>query len=590
MHSVQARTWRPIAPLLLLGLVLLTTGHRFANDFVFDDLFVIRDGEVIHDASRIPDVFVNHTFVVSSSDQLDGVMPVDTYRPLTLLTFFWDSALGGRSPWAYHLTNLLLHLLCVLLLYRVTLRLCGDEHWTFALFGTAVFALNPWTAGAHVWINGRSDLCALAFALSGLLLVLRGPGQRPWLRSFSLFFLFLCALLSKEVILGAAPAIALAPLLRSTDAQTPPLKRLRPAAVPLAAASVLYLCVRHAVLGGLRTHDDASMLWLAVQRLPILLLDGLQAAFIPREAYLRNLSDEYAVLPAWVSAVAAIGLLVTAGLCWRLRRRWPVLPWAALWYGGTLAPVAIITTLLWPGFGRYLYVPSAAVAWVTATGLGKLWPLLRPNLRPVSIGAGLIYLLAAAFFLVRHTASYRNETTLYTHAIEMNPDAAYGWGFLGLSLKREGLDQEAVTVMREALARAPEEHRYRARLAHALIDVGQRDEARELASKGIAEFDGTPRGATFHLALARSLPSRDPARVVFHLVRCLELWPGRLDCENALRQLVTAAPDAADNRAALEALLQQPERQPFRARIECGALERCDPASSRASADLSPKH
>lgn len=584
MHSVHAETWRRLAPLLLVALVLLTTGHRFANGFVFDDLFVIEDGEVIHDASRIPDVFVNHTFVVSSSDQLDGVMPVDTYRPLTLLTFFWDSALGGRSPWAYHLTNLLLHLFCVLLLYRVTRQLCSDSQWPFALFGTAVFALNPWTAGAHVWINGRSDLCALVFALLSLLLVLRGAGERPWLRSLGLFVLFLCALLSKEVILGAAPALAFAPLVRPADAPAPLWKRLRGAAVPVAAGSVFYLWVRHAVLGGLRTHDDASMLWLAAQRLPILLVDGLQAAWIPREAYLRNLSEEYAVLPGWVSAVAATGLLAAAALCWRLRRRWPALPWAALWYAGTLAPVAIISTLLWPGFGRYLYVPSAAVAWVTATGLAKLWPLLRPSLRPLSIGAGLVYLCAASFFLVRHTATYRNEATLYAHAIEMNPDAAYGWGFLGLSLKRDGLDEQAVPMMREAVGRAPLEHRYRARLAHALIDVGQRDEARELATKGVAEFDGTPRGATFHLALARSLPARDPTRVTFHLVRCLELWPGREDCENALRQLVTAAPDAAENRAALEALLQQPEHEPFRGGIECEVLERCG-RTSRASAD-----
>ena len=584
MHSGHAELWRRLAPLALTAAVLLTTGHRFANDFVFDDRFVIERGEVIHDASRIFDVFANHTFLVSTMDQSDGHMPVDTYRPVTLMTFFWDAALGGRAPWAYHLTNLLLHLLCVLLLYRVTLRLCGPDQCLFALFGTAVFAINPWTAGAQVWINGRSDLCGLAFGLVGLVLVLR-PGVRGSLpRSLGLCVLFLCALLSKEVMLGAAPAIALAPLLRPEEPEGSLLTRLRSTAVPVLTASLVYLLVRHMVLGGLRTHEDAAMLGLAAQRLPRLLLDGLQAIMVPRAAFLRNLGDEYAGLAGWVSVVAAVAVVAVAALCWRLRLRWSVLPWAALWYAGTLAPVAVITTVLWPGFGRYLYVPSAAVAWVTATGLTKMWPLLRSSLRPLCIAAGLSYLLAAAFFLVQHTGAYRDETTLYSHAVQMNPEAAYGWGFLGLSLKRDGLTPQAVAALRQAVMRAPEEHRYRAHLAHALVDAGRRDEAYELARKGASDFEGTPEGATFQFAMARSL-TRDPVRVVFHLVRCLELRPGRTDCEEALRHLLSEAPDAAENRAALEALLQQPEHRRYREPIECRVFDRC-PQVSPASAEL----
>ncbi len=559
-------------PLLLVVLVVATTGHRFANGFVFDDRLVIERGDVIHDPSRIPDVFTHHTFVVSTEDRPD--MKIDTYRPLTLLTFFADAALSGRKTWGYHLSNLLLHIFCVLLLYRVTLLLIGCERWPFAAFGTALFALNPWTAGAHVWINGRSDLCGLLFGLCTLWLALKT--SRPWLRSLALFATFLSGLLCKEVMLGTAPAIVLAPLLaRSASAETMPRRLLR-TFVPVAAASLLYLFVRNEVLDGLRTHEDQQTLVLAAQRLPILLLDGLQALLIPQEAYFRSMSDDYAVLPTWAPWAAGALLLALALFAWLLRRRWPVLPWAALWYAGSLAPVAVIAAVLWPGFGRYLYVPGAAVCWVVASGTALLWAQLASRPARLALSASALgLLLVSGFFLVRHTSSYRDDRTLYGRVIAMRPDQGYGWGMLGQYLLLGGDARQAVAPLREAIQRAPEEPRYRLSLIDALLELDQRPEALSIAQKGMREFHADYTVAQFHYALAKILATQDPNAVMFHLVRCLEIAPERSKCQKSLRYLVTTEPNAAAFRMILEQLLEQEEHRGYRALLECRAYDRC---------------
>ena len=40
-------------------------------------------------------------------------------------------------------------------------------------------------------------------------------------------------------------------------------------------------------------------------------------------------------------------------------RSQPLLLWSALWFACTLAPTALVTTRLWPGFGRFLYLPAS---------------------------------------------------------------------------------------------------------------------------------------------------------------------------------------------------------------------------------------
>lgn len=575
MRPEAVQRWARLAPLVLVGLVVLTTGHRFRNGFVFDDKFVIDKGEVIHDPSRALEAFSRHTFFVSSQDQVDGVMHVDTYRPITLLTFFLDASLGGRDSWPYHLTNLLLHIFCVWLLYAVALTLLGRDRWPFALFAAAMFAVSPWTAEAQVWINGRSDPCALAFGLGSLWLALRAK-QRCFV-SFALGASFLAALMCKEVMLGAAPAVALAPILVDGAATQSKRERLLKTTVPVLAACIAYLVIRHRVLGGMRTHEDLDMVLLALRRLPLLLVDGLHAILIPRPAYLRNMSEEYAALPTWTAWAAAIFVAGLALACLSVRRRAPLLSWSAIWYAGTLAPAAIISTMLWPGFGRYLYVPSAGVVLAVGWALSTAWPRLASSVRRIVSSVAVVYLVVASIFLVQYTSSYRDEFRLYSRAIEMNPDAAYGWGFLGLSLMDVGMTRDAIKSLREAVARAPEEQRYRAHLARALADVGDREGAREIALLGAKDFDGTPEAATFHLTLARTLPTRDADRVAFHLVRCLELRPGRTDCEEALEHLLRDAPDAEENRAALERLLQQPGHARYRELIECRAYDRCEP-------------
>lgn len=85
------------------------------------------------------------------------------YRPLLNISFAINAMSGTLNPFGYHLTNVLLHLLCVFLLYRLLLLLEVKKPLAFLLSG--LFAVHPVLLHAVVWVPGRNDSLLALFML-----------------------------------------------------------------------------------------------------------------------------------------------------------------------------------------------------------------------------------------------------------------------------------------------------------------------------------------------------------------------------------------------------------------------------------------
>ena len=109
-----ARHWL-ISRITVSSLALLCYVNSCWGDFVFDDSeAIINNKDVDPSASSVSDVFA-HDFWGSN---ISSKTSHKSYRPLTVLTFqlnFWTA--GGRRPFHFHLTNVVLHpVVCLLLL------------------------------------------------------------------------------------------------------------------------------------------------------------------------------------------------------------------------------------------------------------------------------------------------------------------------------------------------------------------------------------------------------------------------------------------------------------------------------------------
>jgi protein O-mannosyl-transferase len=117
------------------------------------------------------------------------------YRPLAVISAFWDMYWSGANPFSYHLTNVILHVVVSCLVYLILVRMwnAGNRiNLTLALF----FAVHPIFVPAVVWIPGRGEIQLALFILLSFYFFL--PDRRNLI--FHQFF-FLCAIFTKETAL-----------------------------------------------------------------------------------------------------------------------------------------------------------------------------------------------------------------------------------------------------------------------------------------------------------------------------------------------------------------------------------------------------
>jgi hypothetical protein len=118
------------------------------------------------------------------------------YRPVSSLSYTLNYALSGLNPTAFHLTDLLIHVLASLGLYSLMLLL-GTSGWAAAI-GAATFALHPIMASVVPDVPRRHDPLAMSLLLGGLLLVGRPRPNWPLVLAGSMALLAL-AELAKEI-------------------------------------------------------------------------------------------------------------------------------------------------------------------------------------------------------------------------------------------------------------------------------------------------------------------------------------------------------------------------------------------------------
>jgi len=248
--------WARLAPCLLFAATLLAYATSLDGEFLQDDLVVIAQNRLVLDASHLPEIFGS-----SYREGTPGSPQDYLYRPVTIASYALTAALWGLDPWAFHAVNLLLHMIAVLLLYRLLLRLFGA--FETALIASLLFAVHPAISEAVTNCSGRAELLAAMWGLLGWLVLLRQPPEGRSPRNLVLAsLLFFVAFLSKE---SALTLVALVPLgdavLRIRKRERASLldgvrevvadRGFRRTSGALLAVAIVYLGVRAAVLGGL---------------------------------------------------------------------------------------------------------------------------------------------------------------------------------------------------------------------------------------------------------------------------------------------------------------------------------------------------
>jgi len=120
---------------------------------------------------------------------------IGNYNPLTIWTFTIEHQVYGMDNIGkWHLTNVLLHLLCVWLIFKISMLL--GLSWQGAVFVAILFGIHPMRVESVAWLTERKDVLFGSFYLAALYLFIKGRVMEKKF-TFWIILLFALSLLSK---------------------------------------------------------------------------------------------------------------------------------------------------------------------------------------------------------------------------------------------------------------------------------------------------------------------------------------------------------------------------------------------------------
>ena len=135
------------------------------------------------------------------------------YRPLLGFTYLFDYWVYGVWASGWHLTNLILYVFNVLLLFIIMKRLTrtwpGANSDAAAFFTAALFAVSPLHSEPVCWISGRADLLCGPFYLFAIWATIKSHQDRIKSYYYLALLSFFFSMLSKEIGIGLPAVIAI---------------------------------------------------------------------------------------------------------------------------------------------------------------------------------------------------------------------------------------------------------------------------------------------------------------------------------------------------------------------------------------------
>jgi tetratricopeptide (TPR) repeat protein len=511
--------------LMLGGLLIVATLAVYAQvrgfDFVIiDDAVYVGDNEHVRDGVSLENLrWAFTTF-------RDG-----NWFPLTWISLMIDASVYGMWPGGYHITNLALHAVNVLLVFA-TFSKMTRKVLPSALVA-ALFAVHPLHVQSVAWIAERKDVLSMFFGLCAVYCYV-GYAQSGRARSllYSVLF-FLSSLCSKQTFvtlpfvlllldywpLGrflawrhtpSSDTPAVTTQISATDEDRPPsahpdrsLRRLLIEKIPFFTLSAGF-CIVAAVAqsrGGAVLSLDVIPLGTRILNALVVYRLYVQKALLPTGlvAYYPHPVSRLGVGDVAISVVFLLAVTVLAAINAR-RRPYLIVGW--LWYLGTLVPMIGLVQLsgqqmadrytYWPLLGCYL-----AIAWLVASLAPRL--AARPFVLPAGAAAMVAVYGSVAFVQASH---WHDSISLFRHAVAVGEENPYSLTTLGWALVNAGRFDEAVQPLRQAVKLTPDFGQAQFLLGCVLQKQSKFDEAADHFRAALATDDGN---AAAHLNLGTIL-------------------------------------------------------------------------------------
>lgn len=392
---------------------------------------------------------------------------IGNYNPLTIWTFALEKRFYGKgsfngleSPGSWHHTNLILHLICVMLVFFISRRL--GLGWIGGAFATALFALHPMRVESVAWVTERKDVLYGMFFLLALLQYIRSKEKTTFLRTASIYLFFILSLFSK----------------------------IQAVVLPLAMIAVDFLL-------------DEKINWQTVLRKwPYFLISFLWGVFgifvLSHEGSLDTNDVTYAFWQRiFIGTYSYLVYVVKSVVPWRMSPLYPYPPSIPAYFYPTILIVPVVGYLGWQAFKRNWKIFGFALAFFTFNimfllqilgagqgfiadrftyiayygmffGFGYLLDNLSKKQNGSTIAGGLAVVIMGiySFMTFKQVAIWENSGTLWTHVLQYYNQTTLPFGNRANFYRAQKMYDQALVDYDKAikLKEDPQTYNSRARL------------------------------------------------------------------------------------------------------------------------------
>jgi protein O-mannosyl-transferase len=395
---------------------------------------------------------------------------IGNYNPLSIWSFAIENRMHSKAkngfytgiqfPGKWHMTNVYLHMLCVIFSYliarRLGLKLIG------AAFVAALFAFHPMRVESVAWVTERKDVLFGVFYLMAMYLYISNKQKSNVLKTVGVYVFFILSLFSKiQAVSLPLSLIAVDYLLDKNFTWKSVINKL-----PFFILSMGFGIYGLKALDAEGSLDSSSNTYPAWQRIFV----GSYSFLI----YLVKLIFPYRMVPmypyeaklpsSFYPTIAMLPITLYA-LWYGFKKNWHVWVFSLLFF---IVNIVFLLQILGAGQGfiadRFTYIAYFGLFF----GMGYILDQLTNTEKHKYIGYGIstIMLIGYFFMTTNQVKIWENSATLWTHVMKYYDKTTLPFGNRANYYRTNKMYKEAISDYNSAIAlrSEPQTHNSRARL------------------------------------------------------------------------------------------------------------------------------
>lgn len=445
-HARKSSDRYPFIIGLLLIITIICYYTSIPNDFVYwdDDMNILENQYV---TSFSIENFWSNTYAIFTTTVIGN------YNPLPIFTFGLENMIYGLDkPEFWHINNLILHLICVYLVFKISLNLGLSR--AGAIVCTLLFAIHPMRVESVAWITERKDVLYGAFFLGAtyqyILSKKRALEKRKHLSWMILFFIL--SLFSKIQAVSFPLVLMAIDYLMDKEFNLKSIWNKWP---------YLFISFVVGLLGIYFLSDQGSLEANVVFPLWQRLFIGSYSFII----YLYKSIIPFPLIPLYpypaeIPYYFYLSILIAPIYLWMIYFAWKKgmkqLTFGLVFF---LVNIVFLLQILAAGQGfladRFTYIAYFGLFFIIAYYFSRFYHL--PRYKKPTLITGILVIGAFALITINQNLIWKNSETLWSHVLKYYTTSTLPYGNRANYLRDHGRFQEALRDYNKSLELKPDQ-------------------------------------------------------------------------------------------------------------------------------------